>query len=129
MHVKDCIPVDITLVVIRRQPDFDITGLDELRRHIWKMMEGADQIRVFDWAENRLNFCFILCAILGSFATSLYIVTGFEIHNISSQSEQVVSLPYFIYSFESLSINSQFDFQVLDTIYLRLTLAIEQLLE
>jgi len=123
MHVKDCIPVDITLVVIRRQPDVDITGLDELRRHIWKMMEDADQIRVFDWAENRLNFCFILCAIIGSLATKLVSVTGFKIHNISIQSERVVRLPYFIYSFESLSINSQFDFQVLDTIYLRLTLA------
>ena len=53
MHVKDCIPVDITLVVIRRQLDFDITGIDELRRHTWKMMEGADQIGVIDWAESR----------------------------------------------------------------------------
>ena len=122
MHVKDGISVDITLVVIRRQPDVDITGLDELRRHTWKMMEGADQIRVFDWAESRLNFRFTLCAIIGRFATGLDIVTGFEIHNISSQSEQVVRLPYFIYSFGSLSINSQFDFQVLDTIYLRLNL-------
>ena len=26
MHVKDCIPVGIALVVIRRQPDFDSYG-------------------------------------------------------------------------------------------------------
>jgi hypothetical protein len=47
-----------------------------------------------------LNFCFTLCAIIGSFATGLDIVNGFEIHNISSQPEQVVSLQYFIYNFE-----------------------------
>ena len=57
MHVKDGLSVGITLVVIRRQPDVDISGLDEPRRHTRKMMEGADQIGVFDWAENRLNFC------------------------------------------------------------------------
>ena len=122
MHVKDCIQADIALVVIRWQPDLDSSGIDELRRHTWKMMQGADQIGVFDWAQNRLNFCFTLCAIIGSFATGLDIVNGFEIHNISSQPEQVVSLRYFIYNFESLSINSQFDFPMLDTNYLRLIL-------
>jgi len=64
------------------------------------MMEGADQIGIFDWAEIRLNFCFTLCANIGSFATDLDIVNGFEIHHISSQSEKVVSLQYFIYNFD-----------------------------
>jgi hypothetical protein len=85
MHIKDIKPAGIAFAIIRRQPDIDLAGLDVQGRHAWKMMEGTDQIRVFDRAQIRLNGRPLLCAIRGPFAAGLDNVIGFQIHHVSSQ--------------------------------------------
>ena len=87
MHIEDCIPVSIVFIVIRRQPDFDIAGIeiDKPGRHTRKMMEGADQIGVFNRTESRLDFLFTSRTIADRFAAGRDIVKGVKIHHMRSQ--------------------------------------------